>query len=112
MLTPKDIGSIIVKVSYIVSLKCKIIFNITSTYITSVNCGNVGFLAGTIALEVAYFMTMVALISDVRLVDVVDDEDGFAAARGAGGVVSEARGVGGGVVNVEGAHEVEGVVEK
>jgi hypothetical protein len=35
-------------------------------------------------------------------VDVVDDEDGFAAARGAGG----------GVVDVEGAHEVEGVIEK
>jgi hypothetical protein len=32
----------------------------------------------------------------------VDDEDGFATAWGAGG----------GVVNVEGAHEVEGVVEK
>jgi hypothetical protein len=37
----------------------------------------------------------------VRLVDVVDDEDGFAAAQGAGRVV-----------DVEGAHEVEGVVEK
>jgi hypothetical protein len=45
-------------------------------------------------------------------VDVVDDEDSFAAARGAGGVVSEARGAGGGVIDVEGAHEVEGVVEK
>jgi hypothetical protein len=45
-------------------------------------------------------------------VDVVDDEDGFAAARGAGGVVSEARGAGGGVIDVEGAHEVEGVIEK
>jgi hypothetical protein len=44
--------------------------------------------------------------------DVVDDEDGFATARGAGGVVSEARGAGGGVVDVEGAREVEGVVEK
>jgi hypothetical protein len=43
--------------------------------------------------------------------DVVDDEDGFAAARGAGGAISEARG-GGGVIEVEGAHEVEGVVEK
>jgi hypothetical protein len=43
-------------------------------------------------------------------VDVVDDEYGFAAARGAGGVVFEARGAG--VVNVEGAHEVKGVVEK
>ncbi len=42
----------------------------------------------------------------------VDDEDGFPAARGAGGVVSEARGAGGGVVDVEGACEVEGVVEK
>jgi hypothetical protein len=61
MLTLKDIGIIIVKVSCIVSLKCKIIFNITSTYRTSVICGNVGFLAGTIALEVAYSMTMVAL---------------------------------------------------
>jgi hypothetical protein len=45
-------------------------------------------------------------------VDVVDDEDGFAAARGAGGVISEARGVGGGVINVEGAREVEGVIKK
>jgi hypothetical protein len=48
----------------------------------------------------------------VRLVDVVDDEDGFAATRGVGGVISEARGVGGGVVDVEGVHEVEGVIEK
>jgi hypothetical protein len=61
MLTPKDIGIIIIKVSCIVSLKCKIIFNITSTYITSVICGNVGFLAGTIALEVAYSIKTVAL---------------------------------------------------
>jgi hypothetical protein len=45
-------------------------------------------------------------------VDVVDKGDGFAAARGAGGVVSEARGAGGGVVDVEGAREVEGVIEK
>jgi hypothetical protein len=45
-------------------------------------------------------------------VDVVDDEDGFAAARGAGGVVSKTRGAGGGVVDVEGAREVEGVIEK
>jgi hypothetical protein len=45
-------------------------------------------------------------------VDVVDDEDGFAAARGASGVVSEARGAGGGAVDVEGTHEVEGVNEK
>jgi hypothetical protein len=61
MLTPKDIDIIIIKVSRIVSLKCKIIFSITSTYITSVICGNVGFLAGTIALEVPYSMTTVAL---------------------------------------------------
>jgi hypothetical protein len=61
MLTPKDIGIIIIKVTCIVSLKCKIIFNITSTYITSVICDNIGFLAGTITLEVAYSMTMVAL---------------------------------------------------
>jgi hypothetical protein len=45
-------------------------------------------------------------------VDVVDEEDDFAAAQGVGGVVSEARGAGGGVVDVEGAREVEGVVEK
>jgi hypothetical protein len=45
-------------------------------------------------------------------VDVVDEEDGFAAARGAGGIVSEARGAGGGVVVVEGAREVEGVIKK
>jgi hypothetical protein len=61
MLTPKDLRIVIVKVSCIISLKCKIIFNITSTYITSVICGNVGFLAGTIALEVAYSMKMVSL---------------------------------------------------
>jgi hypothetical protein len=61
ILTPKDLGIVIVKVTCIVSLKCKIIFNITSTYITSVIYGNVGFLAGTIALEVAYSMTTVAL---------------------------------------------------
>jgi hypothetical protein len=45
-------------------------------------------------------------------VDVVDDEDSFAAAQGAGGIVSEARGAGGGVVDVEGAHEVESVIKK
>jgi hypothetical protein len=45
-------------------------------------------------------------------VDVVDDKDGFPAARGAGGVISEVRGAGGGVVDVEGAREVEGVIEK
>jgi hypothetical protein len=48
----------------------------------------------------------------VRLVDVVDDEDGFAAAWGAGGVVYKARGAGGGVIDVEDAREVEGVVKK
>jgi hypothetical protein len=48
----------------------------------------------------------------VQLVDVFDDEDGFAAAWGAGGVISEARGGGGGVVDVEGAREVEGVIKK
>jgi hypothetical protein len=61
MLTPKDLGIVIVKVTCIVSLKCKIIFNITSTYITSIISGNVGFLTGTIVLEVAYSMTTVAL---------------------------------------------------
>jgi hypothetical protein len=61
MLTSKDIGIIIVKVSCIVSLKCKIIVNITSTYITSVICGNGGFLVGTIMLEVAYSMTTMSL---------------------------------------------------
>jgi hypothetical protein len=45
-------------------------------------------------------------------VDVVDDKDGFPATRGADGVISEARGAGGGVVDVEGAREVEGVIEK
>jgi hypothetical protein len=45
-------------------------------------------------------------------VDVVDDEDGFAVARGAGGVVSKARGASGGVIDVEGAREVEGVLQK
>jgi hypothetical protein len=47
MLTPKDLGIIIVKVTCTISLKCKIIFNITSTYITSIISGNVGFRAGT-----------------------------------------------------------------
>jgi hypothetical protein len=61
MLTPKDLGIIIVKVTCIISLKNKIIFNITSTYITSIISGSVGFLVGTIMLEVAYSMTMVAL---------------------------------------------------
>jgi hypothetical protein len=45
-------------------------------------------------------------------VDVVDDEDGFATARGAGGVISKAQGAGGGAVDVEGTHEVEGVIKK
>jgi hypothetical protein len=45
-------------------------------------------------------------------VDVVGDEDSFAAARGAGGVISEVRGAGGGVIDVEGAREVEGVIKK
>jgi hypothetical protein len=44
--------------------------------------------------------------------DVVDDEDGFATARGASGVISEARGAGGGVVHVEGTREVKGVIKK
>jgi hypothetical protein len=112
MLTPKDHGIVIVKVTYIVSLKCKIIFNITSTYITSVIYGNVGFLAGTIALEGPTLWQRWHLISEVRPVDVVDDEDSFAATWGVGGVISEARGVGGGVIDVEGVHEVEGVIEK
>jgi hypothetical protein len=60
MLTPKDLGIVNVKVTCIISLKCKIISNITSTYITSIISGNVGFLAGAITLEVAYSMTMVA----------------------------------------------------
>jgi hypothetical protein len=42
--------------------------------------------------------------------DVVDDEDGFATARGASGVIFEAQGAGG--VDVEGASEVEGVIKK
>jgi hypothetical protein len=45
-------------------------------------------------------------------VDVVANEDGFAAARGAGCVIFEARGAGDGVVDVEGTREVEGVIEK
>jgi hypothetical protein len=45
-------------------------------------------------------------------VDVVDDEDGFPAARGAGGVVSKARGAASGVVYLEGAREVKGVIKK
>jgi hypothetical protein len=61
MITPKDLSIIIIKVTCIISLKCKIIFNITSTYITSIISGNVGFLARTITLEVAYSMTMVEL---------------------------------------------------
>jgi hypothetical protein len=61
MLTPNDLGIIIIKVTCIISLKCKITFNITSTYITSIISGNVGFLAGTITLEMAYSMTTVSL---------------------------------------------------
>jgi hypothetical protein len=63
ILTPKDMCIVIVicEVPYIVSLKCKIIFIITSTYITSVICSNIGFLAGTIPLEVANSMSTVAL---------------------------------------------------
>jgi hypothetical protein len=57
-------------------------------------------------------MTTVALNIRGATVDVVDDEDGFAAARGAGDVISEARGAGGGVVDVEVAREVEGVIKK
>jgi hypothetical protein len=45
-------------------------------------------------------------------VDVFDNEDGFAAAQGAGGVVSEARGAGGGVIDVKCAREVESIIEK
>jgi hypothetical protein len=45
-------------------------------------------------------------------VDVVDDEDGFAATRDVGGVVSEARGAGGDVVDVESTREVKGVIKK
>jgi hypothetical protein len=52
------------------------------------------------------------LISEVRPVDVVNEEDSFAAAQGFGGVVSEARGAGGGAIDVEGAREVEGVIKK
>jgi hypothetical protein len=44
--------------------------------------------------------------------DVIDNEDDFAAAQGVGGAVSEARGVSNGVVDVEGAREVKGVIEK
>jgi hypothetical protein len=61
ILTPKDLDIVIIKVTCIISLKYKIIFNITSTYITSIISGNVGFLVGTITLEVAYSMTTVAL---------------------------------------------------
>jgi hypothetical protein len=45
-------------------------------------------------------------------VDVVDDKDGFAAARGASDVVFEARGASGGAIDVEGTREVEGVIKK
>jgi hypothetical protein len=45
-------------------------------------------------------------------VDVVDDEDGFPAAWDVGVVVSKAQGGGGGVVDVEGTREVEGVIRK
>jgi hypothetical protein len=61
MRTLKDFGIVIVMVTCIVNLKCKIIFNSTGTYITSVIYGNVRFLARTIALEVAYSMTTVTL---------------------------------------------------
>jgi hypothetical protein len=45
-------------------------------------------------------------------VDVIDDEDGFAAARGAGGIIPEARGASGGAVDVEGTRGVKGVIKK
>jgi hypothetical protein len=76
MLTPKDLSIIIIKVTCIVSFKCKIIFTITSTYITSVICGNVGFLTGTIALEVAYSMSTktVLLLHEVLVVSSLKHE--------------------------------------
>ena len=63
MLAPKNLCIIIVVLLLLckVSLECKIIFNITSTYITSVICSNVSFLARTISLDVAHAMAMVAL---------------------------------------------------
>jgi hypothetical protein len=53
MLAPKDLCIIVVI--------HKIIFSITSTYITSVRRSNVGFLAGTVSLEVVNTMAIVIL---------------------------------------------------
>jgi hypothetical protein len=57
-------------------------------------------------------MTMVALNIGGATSGCGWNKDGFAAAQGAGGVVSEAQGAGAGVIDVEGAREVEGVIEK
>jgi hypothetical protein len=64
MFAPKNRCVVIIQIPCIVKLKCKIILIITSTYITSIICINVGFLAGAISLKVAYSITTVAL--DVR----------------------------------------------
>jgi hypothetical protein len=112
MLTPKDLGIVIIKVTCIVSLKCKIIFSITSTYTTSIIYGNVGFLAGTITLEVAYSMTMVALNIGGAIGGCGWRRRRFCCCMRCCGVVSEAQSATGGVVDVEGAREVEGVIKK
>jgi hypothetical protein len=63
MLAPKNLGVVLVvhELTCMVSLKCKIIFIITSTYITFVVCSNIRFFAGTISLEVASIIATVAL---------------------------------------------------
>jgi hypothetical protein len=67
MFAPKNCCVVIIQIPCIVSLKCKIILIITSTYITSFIHRNVGFLAGAVSLKVAYSMTTVAL--DLRGTD-------------------------------------------
>jgi hypothetical protein len=61
--TPKNLYIIIIVYWLIcnVSMKCQIILNITSTYITSVIHSNVHFLPGAFKLEAAHAMATMAL---------------------------------------------------
>jgi hypothetical protein len=63
MLAPKDLCavSVVGAIPCMVSLKCKIIFIITSTYIISISYRNIEFLAGIVSLEVVNAMATVAL---------------------------------------------------
>jgi hypothetical protein len=63
MLALKDLCIVIVirEITCMISLKCKIIFIITSCYISSIIYSNVGFLAGEVMLEVANAKATVTL---------------------------------------------------